>query len=83
MNWIIILIVLYVLSVLLSLRIIEATYYYTKGFEKVTFFDIANCLLPFANLVYAILGVVIWHEYFGDGWYEYFKYFRGRKNDMD
>lgn len=79
MNGIIILIVLYVLSVLLSLRIIEATYYYTKGFEEVTYFDIANCLLPFVNLIYALLGAAIWHEYFGDSWYEYFKYFRGRK----
>lgn len=54
MNGIIILIVLYVLSIILTRWIMKTT------FKEVDIPDVAICFVPIGNLLYGIIGAVIW-----------------------
>lgn len=53
MNWITILIVLYVLSMLLTRWIMKTT------FKKVDVWDALMCFVPIINLLYGIIGALI------------------------
>lgn len=53
MNWIIILIVLYVLSIILTRWIMK-----TK-FKEVDVYDALMCFVPITNLLYGIIGALI------------------------